>query len=106
MNNVQIIGQEPGHFIIAGDLTFSSIGKDTVKSMAFLSSAKEVILDLSKVGLTDSAGLALMLEWIKYARSKRSHVVFKNIPEQLRNLAKLSGLEAIGSPTGKTESKI
>jgi len=80
VNKVQIIGTEPGQFIIAGDLTFSSIGKETVKSMAFLSSAKEVSLDLSQVGQTDSAGLALMIEWVKYARGKRCHAVFKNIP--------------------------
>jgi len=38
-----------------------------------------------------------MIEWIKYARSKRTQTVFKNIPEQLRNLAKLSGLDKMGS---------
>lgn len=97
MNKLQIIEQDKGVFVLDGDLTFSSIDKDTVKSLTFLTSAKEVTLDLSRVQLTDSAGLALMIEWIKYARSKRTQTVFKNIPEQLRNLAKLSGLDKMSS---------
>lgn len=83
--------------MVTGDLTFSTIGKDAVKSMDFLTTAKEVTLDLSQVGLTDSAGLALIIEWIKHARGKRIHAVFKNIPEQLHNLAKLSGFDKIDS---------
>ncbi len=105
MNNVQIIRKgATGQFIIVGDLTFSTISKETVKSMSFLSSANEITLDLNQVGLTDSAGLALMVEWVKYARGKRCHAVFKNIPEQLRNLAKLSGLETFGIAVAQAES--
>lgn len=104
MNNVQIIANEPGRFIVAGDLTFSSIGKKTAKSLSFLASAKDITIDLSQVGQTDSAGLALMLEWVKYARSKRCSIVFKNVPEQLRNLARLSGLETFAVPDTLTES--
>jgi len=103
VNKVQVIEQEPGQFIIAGDLTFSTIDKKTANAIAFLASAKEVTLDLSQVGQADSAGLALMIEWVKYARGKRCHAVFKNIPEQLRSLAKLGGLEIFASPIVQAE---
>lgn len=93
MSKLNIIDQGSGEFIIDGDLTFASIDKDTVKSFAFLSSAKEISIDLSKVNNTDSAGLALMIEWIKYSRQHRLHLSFKNIPEQLLTLAKLSGFD-------------
>ena len=53
-------------------------------------------MDLGKVGNADSAGLALMLEWIKHARSKRVQLRFINMPGQLLNLAKLSGLDNMG----------
>jgi phospholipid transport system transporter-binding protein len=52
-----------------------------------------VTINLSHVVCTDSAGLALMIEWIKYTRQHRIQLRFKNIPEQLRNLAKLSGFD-------------
>lgn len=93
MNSLQIIDQGLGCFIVDGDLTFASIDQRTVKSFAFLKSAKEVSIDLSKVANTDSAGLALMIEWIKYCRHNRIHLNFKNIPEQLLKLAKLSGFD-------------
>ncbi|MDP2901531.1 MAG: STAS domain-containing protein [Methylovulum sp.] len=93
MTNLQILDEGAGHFTVEGDLTFITIGKDTVKSLAFLTSAKEITVDLSRVSNTDSAGLALMIEWIRYARSKRTPLRFKKIPKQLLNLAKLSGLD-------------
>jgi phospholipid transport system transporter-binding protein len=48
---------------------------------------------LSRVTNADSAGLALLIEWIKYTRSNRISLHFKNIPEQLLSLAKLSGFD-------------
>jgi len=93
VSKLNIIDQGSGHFIVDGDLTFASIDKRTVNSLSFLKSSKEVSIDLSKVISTDSAGLALMIEWIKYCRHNRIHLIFKNIPEQLLTLAKLSGFD-------------
>jgi len=93
VTKLSIIDQGAGHFIIDGDLTFSTIDKQTVKSFAFLNAAKPVTIDLGRVVCTDSAGLALMIEWIKYTRHHRIQITFKNIPEQLLNLAKLSGFD-------------
>ena len=93
MTKLSIIDQGSGHFIVDGDLTFSTIDKQTVKSFTFLSTAKLITIDLCRVVCTDSAGLALMIEWIKYTRQHRTQIAFKNIPEQLLNLAKLSGFD-------------
>jgi phospholipid transport system transporter-binding protein len=93
VSKLAIIDQGAGVFVIDGDLTFASIDKKTVKSFDFLKSTKQVTIDLSHVACTDSAGLALMIEWIKYTRQHKTQLRFKNIPEQLRNLAKLSGFD-------------
>lgn len=93
MSKLNLINQGGGYFLIDGDLTFATIDKQTVKSFAFLSAAKDISIDLSKVSCTDSAGLALMIEWLKYSRSKRTHLKFKNIPKQLLALAQLSGFD-------------
>lgn len=93
MTKLSITDQGAGHFAVDGDLTFSTIDQQTVKSVAFLSSSKHITIDLLGVVSTDSAGLALMIEWIKYTRHHRTQLSFKNIPEQLLNLAKLSGLD-------------
>ncbi len=96
MSQLNIIKLNARHFIIEGDLTFATIDQKTLKSFVFLKTAKDVTIDLSQVSSTDSAGLALMIEWIKYSRANRTQIGFKNIPEQLLNLAKLSGFDQTG----------
>ena len=59
----------------------------------FLRGGKDIILDFAQVTTTDSAGLALMIEWIKLSRHQRAQLHFRNVPKQLLNLAKLSGLD-------------
>ncbi|WP_411726494.1 lipid asymmetry maintenance protein MlaB [Methyloglobulus sp.] len=93
MSKLSIVNEGSGRFIVDGDLTFSAMDKKTVSSFAFLTTTKQVTLDLGGVGNADSAGLALMIEWVKHARSKRVQLRFRNIPEQLLNLAKLSGVD-------------
>ncbi|WP_031433951.1 STAS domain-containing protein [Methylomarinum vadi] len=93
MSQLSIIEQRPGYFLIEGPLTFASIDKKTVKSFNFLNSAEQICIDLGHVETTDSAGLALMIEWIKQSRQYNTRLSFKNIPPQLLTLAKLSGFD-------------
>lgn len=104
MNTLSIVNEGGGRFIVDGDLTFQTINQKTTYGFAFLKSAKQITMDLGGVGNADSAGLALMLEWIKQARHKKVQLHFKNIPEQLINIAKLSGLSSLSyfDPDAKT----
>jgi phospholipid transport system transporter-binding protein len=103
VTKLSIIDQGAGRFIIDGDLTFATIGKQTLKSFTFLNTSKHITIDLGRVACTDSAGLALMIEWIKHTRHHRAHITFKNIPEQLLNLAKLSGFDKTSHFATQTE---
>lgn len=93
MKSLSIHEQEPGRFVIDGNLTFSTIDKNSVKSFSFPKSAKRVTFDLKGVATTDSAGLALIIEWIKFARGRNIQLLFENIPDQLLTFARLSGVE-------------
>jgi phospholipid transport system transporter-binding protein len=104
VSGLNIIDQGAGNFIIDGDLTFSTIDKKTVKSFDFLKTAKHITIDLSRVTSTDSAGLALMIEWIKYTRDHKIQLHFKNIPKQLLNLARLSGFDKTNHFTSQPDS--
>ncbi|MEI6542066.1 MAG: STAS domain-containing protein [Methylococcales bacterium] len=108
MTKLNIIDGGLGNYVVDGDLTFATIDIKTLKSFGFLSSAKQINIDLGRVVCTDSAGLALMIEWIKYARQHRVQITFKNIPEQLLNLAKLSGFDKTNhfSPHTRQEQDI
>ncbi|MDT4330374.1 STAS domain-containing protein [Methylomonas sp. MED-D] len=83
----------PGHYAVTGNLTFASIDRQSLKSFKFLKGMDSICIDLAQVGTTDSAGLALMIEWIKQSRASRVRLTFKNVPAQLLALAKLSGFD-------------
>ncbi|MDQ7091217.1 MAG: STAS domain-containing protein [Methylococcales bacterium] len=92
---LEISHHEHGHVVVKGDLSFAHIHKKIVKAIDFGHSrySHEVNIDLSEVNQSDSAGLALMIEWIKLSKLHNTKVSFSHIPEQLLTLAKLSGLE-------------
>jgi phospholipid transport system transporter-binding protein len=93
VSSLNVLDQGAGNFIVQGELTFASIDAKTVNSIGFLKSAKHITVDLSQVTNTDSAGLALMIEWLKFAGQHKTQLDFKNIPDQLLNLARLSGFD-------------
>jgi len=93
MSTFTLSKQLDNHYIIEGDLTFLSINKKTIPSFDFLKQANEIQIDLKKVITVDSAGLALLLEWIKQSKLYNTKLVFKNMPHQLLTLAALSGLD-------------
>ncbi|MEI7840030.1 MAG: STAS domain-containing protein [Methylococcaceae bacterium] len=92
-SKLNIVFKGSGRWLIHGELTFASVHGKLVESPPFLRGGKDIILDLAQVTNTDSAGLALMIEWIKLTRHQRMQLHFKNVPKQLLNLAKLSGLD-------------
>ena len=52
-------------------------------------------IDLAQVKRTDSAGLALLVEWSKIAEQANTDIKFLNLPEQLRHIAEVSEAEAL-----------
>lgn len=95
MDLIIIDSGEPGHFFLQGELTFSSIDKKTVNafSVHIQDTVDKIILDLKQVTNFDSAGLALLIEWIKFAQNRNIKLLFDNIPDQLMAIARLSGFE-------------
>ncbi len=93
MPNFQLQQQDSKHYFIEGELTFSSINNKTMPNFDFLKQATEIHIDLKKVKTADSAGLALLLEWLKFAKKYHSKLKFDHIPHQILTLAALSGLD-------------
>ncbi len=61
----------------------------------------EINFDLAGVAHADSAGLALLLEWCRLAKVAKKKINFVNVPGQLLNLTKVSGLSHILELTGQ-----
>ena len=90
-----VTGSE-GHYQLAGELSFATVPQIYAQGgTLFDGPAATLVLDLSDVERTDSAGLALLVEWLRQARHQRKDLRFRNIPAQLLAIAKASGLENI-----------
>lgn len=53
------------------------------------------VVDLAEVRRIDSAGLALLVEWLRQAQRKGISIHFKNIPSQMWSIVTVYGLEEI-----------
>jgi len=65
------------------------------QSSTLLWQAESVTLDLASVTRTDSAGLALLVEWIRIAHRRKKMIQFRNIPEQMMAVAEVVGLDSL-----------
>lgn len=81
---------------ISSSLTFETAPGLLDQSRSWLQpGAGDVVFDLSSAGRTDSAGIALMLEWIDMARRNELQLSFTNIPVQTREFIQANGLEKL-----------
>ncbi len=96
MSAITPISGNAGHFQLAGDLSFATVPQVYLEGdTLFGSSEATLVLDLSRVERTDSAGLALLVEWLRQARRQSKDLRFQAIPQQLLAIAKASGVEAV-----------
>lgn len=96
MSEYAFTARGDGAFEITGLLTFATVPELLQQSRAWLADDhRELAIDLGGVTRADSAGLALMIEWLRLARSRNRRLRFIHIPEQLQNLIRVSGLDGV-----------
>lgn len=78
-----------------GELTFNTIMSLLIQAEQVLQAYSPTTFDLSAVTQSDSAGLALLVEWLRKARQKGQTIIFKNIPAQLASIMKVCDLTGI-----------
>ena len=79
-----------GRFSLSGRMTFDTAGDILQKSEDLFEPHTLLEIDLSGITHTDSAGLALLLEWINWARHYVREIRFENVPEQILAIARIS----------------
>jgi phospholipid transport system transporter-binding protein len=84
-----------GRIAVRGELSFQTATRALDASEELFSPHHDLEIDLAGVGRVDSAGLALLLEWVSWARNQSRAVRFRNIPQQLLSMAEISEVEAM-----------
>ncbi|HET9122326.1 MAG TPA: STAS domain-containing protein [Acidiferrobacteraceae bacterium] len=85
------IHADAGLLRVTGDLTFATV-PGLVQEVSWASGVQTV--DLSRVQKTDSAAVALLLEWSRQARA-HGGLRLEAIPERLRQLIEVHGVETL-----------
>lgn len=96
MNENGFASRGDGAFAMSGQLTFQTVPQfHEHAGDLFKNSARPVTIDMRGVTLADSAGLALMIEWLQSARAAQREIVFTNIPDQMHDLIRVNGLTRV-----------
>lgn len=95
----QIAIAEPttGRVVVAGELSFATAREAREAGLRALEacSAPAVLMDLGGVTRADSAGLAVLLEWLAWGRRKNRQVALENVPQPLLAIARISELDGL-----------
>ena len=84
-----------GHWLLQGELDFESVPAVLQHAGARMLGNGRLEVDLRDVTRADSAGLALLVEWLRESASAGNDIVFVNVPDQLLSIARVCGLEDI-----------
>lgn len=82
-------------FGVSGAMTFDSVNALWRDSDEMFSGDGVVQIDLREVTHTDSAGLALLVEWLREAGRRGGRVEFLNLPAQMIALADAANLQPV-----------
>jgi len=95
--DVEVHEATPGCFAVVGSLTFPSARHAAERGIrAFeASSATSLEADLSGVRSADSAGLAVLLNWLAWAHRSGRKLAFLHVPASIADLARISEAAAI-----------
>lgn len=80
---------------VSGPLDRHTVKLAYDKANVYFNGITEVTIDLSQVQKTDSAGLALLLAWMRRSKTQEVKLTFINLPEKMKDLGRVSGLDQI-----------
>jgi phospholipid transport system transporter-binding protein len=90
-----------GRIVVTGELTFATARDARQLGTLVLESsrAERLIIDCAAVARADSAGLAVLLDWLAWARRKSRVIEFQNLPQSLVAIARISEVDGLLTAT-------
>lgn len=80
---------------VTGQLTIATAPQAIAAASGYFESGRALRFDLGKLRQTDSAALAVLLEWLRKAARMGVTVEYTHVPERLLQLAEISDLEDV-----------
>ncbi len=93
MDQVILTGQH-GQFALTGVLSFQTVPVVWRQGLSMFNGEDAAVhLDLKGVSRSDSAGLVLLIEWMRHLREQGREINFTNVPQQMLAIARVSSLD-------------
>lgn len=81
------------HLLLKGDLTLQNVTTLWHESKILFDRAQSPVhLELKDVTQSDSAGIALLIAWVRTLRQQKKEIYLKNPSPQMQAIAEISGL--------------
>jgi phospholipid transport system transporter-binding protein len=96
-SRIEVSEPSPGRVTVSGDLTFATARDARQAGVLVLESsrAQSIVIDCSGVTRADSAGLAVLLDWLAWGRRKSRALSLQNLPASLVAIARISELDGL-----------
>lgn len=94
----RLVGEGAGRFSLEGEVGFGTVMQLLHDSRPQFEHEPHVRLDFSGVEKIDSAGLALVIEWMRDAQQSGHNLEIRNPPQRLLALARISDVERLLEP--------
>ena len=90
----EVLTTAPGRFALRGALTFANARSARNEGLYALraSSVHDLEMDCAGIAHSDSAGLAVMLDWMAVMKQEGRPLCFANLPHNLLAVAHISGV--------------
>ena len=95
MADAQLVENEDGSWLLQGELDFTSVLSVLRHDGVYMRGKNPLTVDLKGVTRSDSAGLALLLQWSRDSEIAGNSIEFVNVPAQLLSIARVCGLDDI-----------
>jgi phospholipid transport system transporter-binding protein len=91
-----------GRIVVTGELTFATARDARQVGVLVLegSRADRLVVDCSGVTRADSAGLAVLLDWLAWGKRKSRVIALENLPASLVAIAKISEVDELLTAAG------
>ena len=84
--------------VVSGPVTLANVAALLEEGRRHLADGVQTV-DLAEVSEMDSALLALLLAWLREARQHERALAFANLPESVRTIARLYGVDRLLPPS-------
>lgn len=92
----EVIEKEQGRFALIGDLLHENVKAITDKGQSLIiNSNTDVIIDLRELGAVNTVAVAVLLQWIRTAKTHSIKLSIQAAPKKLINIITFSGLQPV-----------